>query len=381
MSFKKVTSILVGVFSAFLVMFVILSHLLSYAVVGEGKFFAQVGEAIWAGMLFIGTPVFTIQYFGVLFVLLATLVILVTWITKLAKGKANWDKIFKPAIFLLSILLTLTLLKHRAQLEALYAQQDTRLIVGYLVFIAVILLVLGLHIMVLGLAAPVKDPKKCDHHHLSEEDVRRIVAEALGKPAEVEEAPVEEKTEEVVEEKSVEEKKEEKVEKAEAKPVEPVVAAKVETPAEPKNAEPLPKQEVKVVEGIDEEAAEIDFERIPFAERIAHFDKELLEKYDELKNYMLAYGIKSRLSSSGDSFRAKRVMYFKITNSGNSGFKVYFKLDLDAYANTTYPLKDAQGIKMYEEVPAFMYLKSDLSLKRCKELVDDVMAAHGFKKK
>ena len=108
---------------------------------------------------------------------------------------------------------------------------------------------------------------------------------------------------------------------------------------------------------------------------------EIIEKYDELKNYMLAYGIKSRLSSSGDSFRAKRVMYFKITNSGNSGFKVYFKLDLDAYANTTYPLKDAQGIKMYEEVPAFMYLKSDLSLKRCKELVDDVMAAYGFKKK
>lgn len=376
MYLKKLSSFIVGVFLTFLLMFLVLSHLLSFAVLGEGQFFTGVFDTIRSGILFVGTPELTIQYFSVLIVLLATAVILVIWFTKLFKAKKDWKGIFKPLFFLIAIITTLLLVKVRTDLEALYQQQNTRLMIVYLVFSALMVLITGLHFMVLGLAVPVEVERphvcECEHEHhegVADEEVRKIVAEEMAKQTPVmtkEEPVVEEKVEEVAEEK-IEEKVEAKpVEKVEEKVIvaSQVVVEKKEPPVAPTT-----------------EGDEGEFERIPFAERISHFDKEILEKYDELKQYMLAYGVKSRISSSGDSFRAKRVMYFKITNSGNSGFKVYFKLDINNYANTTYPLKDAHGIKMYEEVPAFMYLKSDLSLKRCKELVDDVMAAHGFVKK
>lgn len=211
-----------------------------------------------------------------------------------------------------------------------------------------------------------------------EAKVREIVAEELAKQKPV----IIEKQVVVKEEPKEEAQVEPKVEpKAEPK-VEPVKVEKVEK-IEPKKEE-VKKPEIKKVEPVVVQTPEEDgeeFERLSFEERIQYFEKDVLDKYHELKDYILSYGVKSRISSSGDSFRAKRVMYFKITNSGNSGFRVYFKLDLLSYANTTFPLKDARGIKMYEEVPTFMYLKSDLSLKRAKELVDDVMFANGFERK
>lgn len=356
------------IFGSLLIVFFILSHLLVYSVAGEGQYFSVIGQSLGGGFQYLLTPKLTVTYLVVIFAGLVSLAVLTIWYIKLVKAKSRLIEYFQPIIFVFSLANTFAILNFRTELQDLYNQQATRIMVFYLIATALYIMAYGIHVMVFGIfkfsakeeVAPVvkelKEEKKesDEQKNLSDKDIRTIRTIVREELAKVE--PV------VVKETVIKE----------------VVNKEQKAPLEEKNMA-TPKEKVKVepvVETVDQ--AEVDFERIPFAERILSFDKDLLEKYEDLKNYILQYDVKSRLSSSGDSFRAKRVMYFKITNSGNSGFKVYYKLDIDSYANTTYPLKDARGIKMYEEVPTFMYLKSDLSLKRAKELVDDVMAANGF---
>lgn len=70
-----------------------------------------------------------------------------------------------------------------------------------------------------------------------------------------------------------------------------------------------------------------------------------------------------------------------MTNSGNSGLKLYLPLNLEDYKDSKIPLKSAEGIKQYEDVPVFLYVRSDLSVKRAQELIDDVMLKHGIARK
>ncbi|MGE4342584.1 MAG: hypothetical protein AB7E23_05815 [Bacilli bacterium] len=385
---KKITSVLTSVFAMFTVLFFILAHVL----VGEGMFLPAVGLALSRGLLFLITPTMAVAYLVVAAIILISLIVAIVWIIKLIKIKGKFFDFIQPFIFLFSIILSLLVVSYREALATFYNAEATRLVVFYLIAATLFIMAYGLHLMVFGLVNA--NHKQSDEAMadvptgLTEQEVRQIVQDELNKiePVVVKETvikkPVQavkpEKKEDVVEElESSVEEVENKVEEVEQKEVmveaqsEPVVAPLDEIKEEPVAA--------AVVKKVSDEGEE--FERLTFEERIATFDEDSLAKYYELKEYMLSYGVKSRLSSTGDSFRANRNMYFKITNSGNSGFKVYFKLDLPSYEQTTFPLKDASGIKMYEEVPAFMYLKSDLSLKRCKELVDDVMLTNGFVRK
>lgn len=381
MNTKKITSVLTSIFAMFVVLFFILAHILA----GEGLFFSVIGQGLAKSASYLFSPTVDVAYLVVVILLLLTIAIIVVWAIKLVKAKGTLFDYLQPGIFLFSTLLTLIVIGYRTELQTLYSAQATRLPVLYMFISALFIMAYGYHLMVFALARLSKTKEEVEDvtpkevvAHFDEAKVREIVAEELAKQQPViiekqvivkekadEEVKVEPKVEPMVEQK-VEATKVEKVEKIEPKPAEV-------KPAEVKKVEPV------ALATPEEEGDE--FERLTFEERIQYFEKDVLDKYHELKDYILSYGVKSRISSSGDSFRAKRVMYFKITNSGNSGFKVYFKLDLLSYANTTYPLKDAKGIKMYEEVPTFMYLKSDLSLKRAKELVDDVMFANGFERK
>lgn len=117
--------------------------------------------------------------------------------------------------------------------------------------------------------------------------------------------------------------------------------------------------------------------RIPFEERMQVASKELLDNYNELKNYILAFGVKSRISNSGDTFRLHTETYVKITIAGK-GLKLYYALDPKTYADTTIPVGDVGHKGIYTEIPAVFKVKSPLSVKRAKLLVDDVMAKKGL---
>ena len=180
---------------------------------------------------------------------------------------------------------------------------------------------------------------------------------------ESEPAPVEEKVEEepVVEEPAQE----------------PVVEEPVSEP-EPVVEEPAPAVE-PATEPVVEEPAEDKkpIIRIPFTERMINADPEMQKNYNELKNEILSYGVNSRVSNSGDTFRLHRKTYIKITIAGLS-LKLYFALNPDDYKDSTLPIQNAGHKGIYEEIPLVFKVKSGLSMRRCKQLIADVFEKNGL---
>ena len=134
------------------------------------------------------------------------------------------------------------------------------------------------------------------------------------------------------------------------------------------------KQEVKVPAPQEEKKPII---RIPFVERMLSADKEMQDNYNELKNEILSYGVNSRVSNSGDTFRLHRKTYIKITIAGLS-LKLYFALNPDDYKDSTLPIQNAGHKGIYQEIPLVFKVKSGLSMRRCKQLIQDVFDKNGF---
>ena len=117
--------------------------------------------------------------------------------------------------------------------------------------------------------------------------------------------------------------------------------------------------------------------RIPFTTRMLGADKEMQDNYNELKNEIMSYGVNSRVSNSGDTFRLHRVTYIKITIAGLS-LKLYFALDPKDYKDSTLPIQDAGHKGIYSEIPLVFKVKSGLSMRRCKQLIQDVFDKNGL---
>ncbi len=148
-------------------------------------------------------------------------------------------------------------------------------------------------------------------------------------------------------------------------------------------AEPAPAAPVVVVAPVAEEKpAEAPVEkapiiRIPFTERMLNAEKDMKDNYNELKNEIMSYGVNSRVSNSGDTFRLHRKTYVKLTIAGKS-LKLYFALDPKDYADSKMPIDDASKHEVYAEIPLVFKVKSGLSLRRAKDLIRDVMSKDGL---
>ena len=117
--------------------------------------------------------------------------------------------------------------------------------------------------------------------------------------------------------------------------------------------------------------------RIPFTERMLNADDEMKRNYNELKNEILSYGVNSRISNSGDTFRLHRKTYVKITIAGLS-LKLYFALEPEDYKDSTVPVQNAGHKGIYSEIPLVFKVRSGLSMRRCKQLIQDVMEKDGL---
>lgn len=228
---------------------------------------------------------------------------------------------------------------------------------------------------------PVKEEEPKKEEKPVEEPVKEEELKKEEKPVE-EEKPAEEP---VKEEPAKEEPKEE--EKPEEKPVEeakeePAPAPlEEEKPVEEVKPEEKPVEEAKpviVAAGEEEKAAPV-FERISFAERLDRSEDILKDEYKEIKKYALSYGIKSRVTSTGDTFRLHTVKYLKMIVAGKK-LKLYFKLDPKKYLDSTIPVEDVSSKELYKETPLAFKVRSPLSVKRAKMLIDDMMKEAGFTK-
>ena len=106
-------------------------------------------------------------------------------------------------------------------------------------------------------------------------------------------------------------------------------------------------------------------------------DKGLKLAYNELKSELLSYGIKSRISSTGDTFRLHTKTYVKIVVAGKS-LKLYMCLDPKDYKDSTYPIGDASDKTAHKDTPLVFKVKSDLSIRRAKTLIADCAGKDGL---
>lgn len=157
----------------------------------------------------------------------------------------------------------------------------------------------------------------------------------------------------------------------EPEPEEPVPEPTPEP--EPVKEEPIPDVVPQPVETTPvPEVEKPKIVRIPFEERITTADQEMKDNYNALKNEILSYGVKSRVSNSGDTFRLHRKTYVKITIAGKS-LKLYFALNPEDYRESTIPVQDAGEKNVYSDIPLVFKVKSTLSLRRAKTLIQEVM--------
>ncbi|MCF0116529.1 MAG: hypothetical protein HUJ61_00585 [Bacilli bacterium] len=114
-----------------------------------------------------------------------------------------------------------------------------------------------------------------------------------------------------------------------------------------------------------------------FTDKILNADPDLQAKYNEICSLIDSYGVKARIAKSNESFRFKKKLLVKMTVQGKS-LKVFLALDPFDYVNKTkFTLKDVSEKHAYAEVPVLMKVRSDLSLKRVKTLIGDVMIKNG----
>lgn len=257
--------------------------------------------------------------------------------------------------------------------------------------------------------APVVEEQPQNQYLDEEEEVRRIIRDEINnnQPFEVEvlnEDELDDLTQYIVvddsalEEQPQEQPQEEPVAEEPAPEVveEPVVEPEPEPQPEPEPEpafEEEPAQEPEVVEEQaafeeepDEEGNDDEFDnfnrknREPFSQRILKADLETKANYNELKNELLSYGVKSRLSRSGDVFRLHTKKYAKIFLVGKT-LKVYLALNPEDYADATFPVEDVGYRFNYADIPLLFKVRSGLSVRRCKELIKAACEKDGLKKK
>lgn len=167
-------------------------------------------------------------------------------------------------------------------------------------------------------------------------------------------------------------------------PIQPKVE-KVEEPEEEVKEEPVV-EEVKEEEP-QEGDEEFDFDqlgkrrkRIPFEKKVKRSTVDTRDRYQLIVSELRKYDFNDRMSIPGETFSYKREKLVFLTFSGNT-LKVHFRLDPKEFIDSPLPIKDASEVKRFEEVPAFIKIKSDLAARRAVALGERVAEENGVPKK
>ena len=165
-------------------------------------------------------------------------------------------------------------------------------------------------------------------------------------------------------------------------PVVKEVVKEVEVPAPQPESKPVVEEKRPLIKQPDVRGKEATLEKgevvkLNFAERVLTGGSDIVLAYNNLKNLLMSYGLKDRLSSSGDTFRLRKVTYCKITMGGQH-LKLYIALDPKDYKNSAIPVGDASFKAVYKDIPLVFRVKSDLSLRRARDLINDCMREKGI---
>lgn len=238
--------------------------------------------------------------------------------------------------------------------------------------------------VVVALPRDIKDEiivkEEVEENDLTEDEVRDLVSSELKdalkdfiKPRVIRKVVTKEVPVEVIKEVPVEVIKEVKVPVKKEEPK--VEEVKVEKPLilEEKPAKVEQKVQKQFVKRGQENVIEKgEIVRLNFLERIAEGDQILKDNYNAVKGLLMSYGLKNRLSNTGDTFRLHKVTYAKITCNGDS-LKLYLALNPKDFQSTALPVQDVSNKDAYKDIPLAFKVRSELSLRRANELIATCM--------
>ena len=170
------------------------------------------------------------------------------------------------------------------------------------------------------------------------------------------------------------------VEPVNSKPVAEEVVKKVETaPVKPKAAVVEPKvSKVKEVVRIDNGNVLVKarYNRSHTA-KLIQGDEKLKRYYSEIKNELLRYKVKNRISWRYETFKKGRKLIARLAVRGKT-LGLYLALDPKEYEDSEYKIDDVSKVVKNAEVPLIYKIKNDRRCRYSKELIAEVMEANGL---
>ena len=106
-----------------------------------------------------------------------------------------------------------------------------------------------------------------------------------------------------------------------------------------------------------------------FLARLTLADDEDYDYYNKLKNHILTYKVKSRISWNYESFNAGRKKLIKLNVRGKT-LVMYIALDPAKYEDSKYNIRNVSDSKKFEQTPVMVKIRSGRGLKFAIELVD-----------
>jgi len=119
---------------------------------------------------------------------------------------------------------------------------------------------------------------------------------------------------------------------------------------------------------------------LSFRAKMTSLSDEAKLFYQDLKNEFLTYkGVKTRISWKAEAVRKGRETIARFVVRENT-LCVFLALDPDEYKDSKYVFESVKDIKAYEAVPMLIRVKSDLSCRKVKELIADIMQPREVKR-
>ena len=116
-----------------------------------------------------------------------------------------------------------------------------------------------------------------------------------------------------------------------------------------------------------------------FSTKLMRADSLTKARYSAVKNELLRYGMKPRMSTSYESWYIGRTTYAKFAIRGKT-LTLYMALDPKEFEGTKYNFRNMSTVGKYETVPMRVNLKSDRAERWVKELIATLAEKKGWQR-
>ena len=119
---------------------------------------------------------------------------------------------------------------------------------------------------------------------------------------------------------------------------------------------------------------DIEAKSLTFEEKLAAADDSIKAIYNEMCEALEDKRVRGRITKTSHNFTIKKVPLVKIRVM-KKGLQMYFALDPNDEKYAKVPHKDASDKKTYARTPFVFKVQSNLSVKRAKALIADILAS------